>query len=172
MIILGADLSTKTGVAYDEGGAVRLEGFRSATSSENDFGDLFLSFDVWWRALLSRVAPAVVAFESPMRVIGHGKSTMKTSQTTIRILFGLATIAELRAHERGIEVYEVNISTVKRQFAGDGRADKKAMIARARLLGYDPRDDNQADAVAVWQYVKCVKEPSWAPRSTPLFARQ
>lgn len=37
--------------------------------------------------------------------------------------------------EHGIPAYEMNIATVKKQFAGHGRAEKSDMMARCAQLG-------------------------------------
>lgn len=40
-------------------------------------------------------------------------------------------------------------STVKKYIAGRGNADKNEMISAIRKLGFDPEDDNEADALGV-----------------------
>ena len=46
----------------------------------------------------------------------------------------------------------VPVATIKRHVTGKGNADKEAVIAAVRALGFDPADDNEADALAllVW----------------------
>ena len=43
----------------------------------------------------------------------------------------------------------VPVATIKRHITGKGNADKDAVIAAVRALGFDPRDDNEADALAL-----------------------
>ena len=43
----------------------------------------------------------------------------------------------------------VPVGTIKRHIAGKGNADKQAVIAAVRALGFDPVDDNEADALAL-----------------------
>jgi len=43
----------------------------------------------------------------------------------------------------------VPVGTVKRHITGKGNAGKEAVIAAVRELGFDPVDDNEADALAV-----------------------
>ena len=43
----------------------------------------------------------------------------------------------------------VPIGTIKRHVTGKGNADKDAVIAAIRALGFDPVDDNEADALAL-----------------------
>jgi Holliday junction resolvasome RuvABC endonuclease subunit len=43
----------------------------------------------------------------------------------------------------------VPVGTIKRHVAGKGNADKEAVIAAVRTRGFDPKDDNEADALAL-----------------------
>ncbi len=43
----------------------------------------------------------------------------------------------------------VPVATIKRHVTGKGNADKAAVIAAVRALGFDPADDNEADALAL-----------------------
>jgi Holliday junction resolvasome RuvABC endonuclease subunit len=43
----------------------------------------------------------------------------------------------------------VPVGTIKRHVTGRGNADKDAVIAAVRALGFDPLDDNEADALAL-----------------------
>jgi hypothetical protein len=43
----------------------------------------------------------------------------------------------------------VPVATIKRHVTGKGNADKEAVIAAVRALGFEPVDDNEADALAL-----------------------
>jgi hypothetical protein len=43
----------------------------------------------------------------------------------------------------------VPVGTIKRHATGNGNANKEAVIAAVRALGFDPADDNEADALAL-----------------------
>jgi Holliday junction resolvasome RuvABC endonuclease subunit len=43
----------------------------------------------------------------------------------------------------------VSVGTIKRFIAGKGNADKQAVIAAVRARGFNPADDNEADALAI-----------------------
>lgn len=47
----------------------------------------------------------------------------------------------------------VPVGTIKKYATGNGNASKGAMIAAAKGWGYNPRDDNEADALALWHCV-------------------
>ena len=41
------------------------------------------------------------------------------------------------------------MGTIKRHIAGKGNADKQAVISAVKTLGFNPVDDNEADALAL-----------------------
>ena len=177
-IVLALDIATKTGFAHDSPEDGRpLTGVFRAPAPEGDaedgweFGRTFAGYRRWLVGLIGMVKPATVAFEAPLQIVQGNRSKVRTNQNTIRILFGLAAITEMVIAEAGVRPYEANVMTVKRHFAGSGHADKAAMKARCRQLGWQIVDDNAADAAALWAYMKALEDPKWAPRSTPLFAR-
>ena len=43
----------------------------------------------------------------------------------------------------------VPVGTIKRHVTGKGNVNKEAVIAAVRALGFDPNDDNEADALAL-----------------------
>jgi hypothetical protein len=43
----------------------------------------------------------------------------------------------------------VPVGTIKRHVTGNGNANKETVIAAVRALGFDPFDDNEADALAL-----------------------
>ena len=43
----------------------------------------------------------------------------------------------------------IPVGTIKRHIAGKGNADKRAVIAAVKALGFNPADDNEADALAL-----------------------
>jgi Holliday junction resolvasome RuvABC endonuclease subunit len=49
----------------------------------------------------------------------------------------------------GIAYQGVPVGTIKRFIAGKGNADKAAVIAAVRARGFNPADDNEADAIAI-----------------------
>jgi Holliday junction resolvasome RuvABC endonuclease subunit len=50
---------------------------------------------------------------------------------------------------RGIPSSGTPVGTIKRHATGKGNADKAAMIAAVRARGFNPADDNEADAIAI-----------------------
>ena len=67
---------------------------------------------------------------------------------------GLKTIIELYAFEREISIYPVSVGTIKKYASGKGNANKKVMMQECQArLGIKPRDDNEADALWLLDYI-------------------
>ena len=67
-----------------------------------------------------------------------------------RITLGMASAALMAAASLNIEVFDVHTVTLKKFATGNYKAGKDDMKAFAKtLLGREPVDDNEADAVAV-----------------------
>ncbi len=67
---------------------------------------------------------------------------------------GLKTIIELYALERKIPIYPVSVGTIKKWATGKGNAKKNVMMAECKTrLGITPRDDNEADALWLLDWV-------------------
>jgi Holliday junction resolvasome RuvABC endonuclease subunit len=50
---------------------------------------------------------------------------------------------------RGVPYQGVPVGTIKKHASGKGNAPKQAMIDAARQRGFNPADDNEADAIAI-----------------------
>ncbi len=94
-------------------------------------------------------------FEAPF-VSGTGNAN------TARKLMGLCWQTELACYRRQIRCMEHNNSSVKKMFAGSGKASKDDMIDAARRLGWDPKDDNAADALGLWACAVHEKAPRYS----------
>lgn len=60
---------------------------------------------------------------------------------------GALAVITAWCEEHGIPYESIPVGTIKRHATGKGNADKRAMIEAARLRGWDPEDDNEADAL-------------------------
>jgi len=54
--------------------------------------------------------------------------------------------------EHSIPYMGVPVGTIKKSFTGNGNASKDAMIAECRRRGFEVADDNQADAIALFDW--------------------
>ena len=67
---------------------------------------------------------------------------------------------EIAADSLGCELMPYNITAIKAYATGSGRADKTQMMAACkRLLGIEPRDDNEADALWILDMAKANYQP-------------
>jgi crossover junction endodeoxyribonuclease RuvC len=62
---------------------------------------------------------------------------------------GWLAILTAWCEHHGIAYEGVPVGTIKRHVTGKGNADKTAVIEAVRRLGFDPADDNEADALAL-----------------------
>ena len=62
---------------------------------------------------------------------------------------GWLAILTAWCEHHGIPYQGVPVGTIKRHVTGKGNADKQAVIAAVRQLGFAPADDNEADALAL-----------------------
>lgn len=100
----------------------------------------------WWRTafvtILADHPNATVVVEAPIIHHAHRRGSIP--------LIVLHGILRACAHDRA--VVEVEPSRLKRWATGKGNADKVAMVAAARLRGWDGDDHNEADAFLLYTY--------------------
>ena len=84
----------------------------------------------------------------------------------LQINSGLIAVIELWADFRGVRVEGVPVSTLKKWATGKGNAKKDLMVAvaKSRWPGQNIKDDNQADALHIldWVCVEVLKRRSKA----------
>lgn len=95
-------------------------------------------------------------------------TTMKLIQLTGAIRAG--------AKRADCDVRLESVRTVRKHFIGVGNLPrakaKAAVMCRCDQLRWPYKDDNQADANAIWAYAMSMRYPQWAPKGTPLFAKR
>ena len=142
LVMLSLDLGTKTGWA------VRLSD-RTVTSGTAEFkndrwqggGMRFLRFKQWLTEIKQMAGGLdVVFFEEVRRHAGVDAAHAYGG-------FLAHVTAWCEHHEIPYEA--VPVGTIKRHATGKGNANKDAVIAAVRKLGFDPADDNEADALAI-----------------------
>lgn len=170
-VVMFLDLATTTGWAVGPIGGKPVYGSHRIASPGASSPEVFSSFIAWLVDQLKVHAPRVVAYEAPLAPsIVKGK----TNVNTVRRLMGLAAITEGVSYRMGIfTVLEATVQDVRGHFIGrrnlPGDEGKRAVIARCRQLGYEPKDDNAADALAGYDYTCAMRNPKLAALSTPLF---
>ena len=140
--ILALDLGSTTGWAIRTSRCRILSGTAEFRSTRFEGGGMrYLRFGKWLDQTLEVTGGLdAVYFEEVRRHIG----------TDAAHVFG-GLLATLTAWCEGHDIpYQgVPVGTIKRFATGKGNADKQAMIAAVRERGFDPADDNEADAIAI-----------------------
>jgi Holliday junction resolvasome RuvABC endonuclease subunit len=172
MRVLAMDVATVAGWAGDGPNGKPVGGTIIARSEADDVETAYVEYRDQLHGLITLNRPDMLIFESPMPFAGGSKfaNIMATAQT-VRKLMGLVAITGELAKRMGLDVAEESVSTVRKHFCGDGRAKKPDVQRRCDLLGWSYKDNNHADALALWAYAKAMSDPTWAPNSTPLFGR-
>jgi Holliday junction resolvasome RuvABC endonuclease subunit len=80
------------------------------------------------------------------RVAGMHKSSIIVASEMVGVLKALAI-------ENGIDLACYSAGEIKRFATGKGNANKEAMVEAAIKLGYNPQDDNEADAIHLYNLV-------------------
>jgi len=142
--LLALDLATVTGYAYLKSlENTPISGTCRIISVDKSSVGYFIAFEKFIDDLITLSDPHTIVFEAPF--IGAIRNL-----NTVRRLTGFTLLTEMAAYKKSIpRIREVNNSSVKKFFTGNGRADKKDMIFKCRSKGWDPKDDNEADALAI-----------------------
>ena len=62
---------------------------------------------------------------------------------------GFLAMLEMWCAANNVPLRPVGVGQVKKHWTGKGNADKTAMVETARAKGFHPKDNNQADALAI-----------------------
>ncbi|MFL1461811.1 crossover junction endodeoxyribonuclease RuvC [Roseococcus sp. DSY-14] len=142
LAVLALDLGTTTGWALrSQDGGITSGTIAFRPSRFEGGGMRYLRFRGWLTEMASLTGGlSSIAFEEVRAHAG----------TDAAHLYG-GFLAHLSAwcEERGIAYQGVPVATIKRHATGRGNADKAAMIAAIQARGFQPADDNEADAIAI-----------------------
>jgi hypothetical protein len=141
-VILALDLGQKTGWAVrNRDGAIASGVYEFRPGRFEGGGMIWLRFRAWLQEIDQTAGKVgVVVFEE---VVAH--RGVAASHCYAGFLAHLTAWAEANR----IPYQGVPVGTIKRHIAGKGNADKAAVIAAVTALGFDPQDDNEADALAL-----------------------
>lgn len=140
--ILALDLGTTTGWAMRLADGVVASGTMEFRSGRYEGGGMrFLRFRSWLDHLLDGAKTIdLIHFEEVRRHAGTDAAHIYGG-----FLAHLSAWCELKH----IPYQGVPVGTIKRHATGKGNAGKDAVIAAMRARGFNPEDDNEADALAV-----------------------
>ena len=140
--ILALDLGTTTGWAVRNDRCRILHGTAEFRPSRFEGGGMrYLRFGNWLEQTLEITGGIdAVYFEEIRRHAGTDAA---------HVHGGLLATLTSWCEGHGIPYQGVPVGTIKRFATGKGNADKQAMIAAVRARGFEPADDNEADAIAI-----------------------
>ncbi len=140
--ILALDLGTTTGWALRGNDGHITSGSESFRPQRFEGGGMrYLRFGRW----ISEIQKSV----SELQFLYFEEVRRHVSTDAAHAYGGfLATLTAWCEHH-GIPYLGVPVGTIKKHATGKGNAGKDAVIAAVRALGFDPADDNEADALAL-----------------------
>ena len=140
--ILALDLGSTTGWAVRTGRCRILHGTAEFRPSRYEGGGIrYLRFGKWLDQTLDVTGGVdAVYFEEVRRHIGTDAA---------HVYGGLLATLTAWCEAHSIPYQGVAVGTIKRFATGKGNADKAAMIAAVRERGFEPADNNEADAIAI-----------------------
>src|SRR6266511_1516198 len=142
LVILALDLGHCTGWAVRSRDGAIASGIQEFRPGRFEGGGMiWLRFRAWLQEIdETSGGVGVMVFEEVRRHLG----------TTASHIYG-GYLAHLTAWAEAnrIPYQGVPVGTIKRHIAGKGNADKAAVIEAVRRLGFNPSDDNEADALAL-----------------------
>ena len=138
MSILTLDLGKQTGWSILHDGVIE-SGSKSFHGSRFSGGGMcFLNFRNWLNSLEQKFT--AVYFEEVRRHLGTDAA---------HCYGGFLAVLSAWCEEHHVPYKGVNVKTIKRFIAGKGNASKSEVIEAIREKGFLPRDDNEADALAL-----------------------
>ncbi len=149
-VLLALDLGTTTGWALRAADGLITSGTVSFRPSRYDGGGMrYVRFRAWLERLAADVGPiGAIHFEEVRRHVGTDAA---------HVFGGLLATLTAWAETAGVPYQGVPVGTIKKHATGRGNAPKQAMIAAARARGFNPADDNEADAIAILHWALATK---------------
>jgi len=140
--LLAIDLGTTTGWSLRSTDGLITSGTVSLKPSRYDGGGMrYLRFQNWLAEMDRLSGPiATICYEEVRRHAGTDAA---------HVYGGLMATLTAWAELRGVPYQGVPVGTIKKSATGKGNASKAMMIDAARARGFDPKDDNEADAIAI-----------------------
>ena len=149
MIPLALDLGTTTGWAILADGSTISGRFILKTGRYEGGGMRYLRFRKALEELYHNQQFQVVYFEEVRRHMGTDAA---------HVYGGMMSILTSWCEENSIPYQGIPVGTIKKHITGKGNAGKQAVIDAVKALGHIPEDDNEADAIALLDYVTKTKE--------------
>lgn len=173
---LSFDLATRTGWAMGEPGrAVPMSGAVTLQKPKDEFGTMEQNIGALFVRLFSERTPSIVVWETPMTPEGWYRICQQQGRmqngASLIIQNVLSGILRRECGRKEVPFVEVSRQTILKHYTGHARwggrdPGKKAVLARAALLGHmlpGSKDDDRADAIAMWDWA-CGKYGGFQPK--------
>lgn len=145
MNILALDMATSTGWACSVNGETFYGTIDLSLKRGESPGMRFLRFGAWLRETKNLMGEiGLIVYEQP-----HHRGGAAT-----QIAVGLETKVQEYAAKIGAETLPLHTARLKKWATGAGNANKEAMVEKAKKLGYDPKNDDEADALLCLCYAQ------------------
>lgn len=142
MNILAIDLGTTTGWALKTSdGQIRSGSTPCAPKPGEGRGQRWLRF----RAMLSEFNGAT----GELQAVYFEDIKMHKGTLAAHVYGGFLAHLETWCELHKIQLIGVGFGAIKKNWTGKGNSDKATMIAVAKAKGFNPIDDNEADALAI-----------------------
>lgn len=172
-LILAADVATQTGLCSGRPGEIP----RFETVNFGDSGDNHLEVGArclrWIAHRLTDDRPAQLWIEEPLAFSGKEGETSAASRVRLN---GLYMIIGSAARLKGVPVYPVKITSARVGFLGHGRLKRDVAKRRARamcrLLGWNPTNDDEADAGTIWWFACLANDKKLTPPISKMMTKQ
>jgi Holliday junction resolvasome RuvABC endonuclease subunit len=140
MKILALDIATKTGWCTDTTSGT----WNFSPKRGESEGMRVVRFKSRVREMIELEKITLVSYE---RVAGFHKGAIIVAAEMVGVLKDLCI-------EMGVELASYSATEIKKFATGKGNAKKDQMVEAARALGYNPIDDNEADAIHLFRLTK------------------
>lgn len=167
MIVVGLDIATVTGVCLGSPGQAPVfwtENLGKARSHDERFSNVLRLA----HKLIKEHEVGAIGIEAPIIVPNRDRKSNN------ELLMGLIACVRGWAATKGIPCQTFEIASIDKHFLGHrikGRAERKAAnLARCRLLGWSPQNEDEADAGAVFDMTCSIHSHAHAVMTTPLMA--
>lgn len=140
MNILALDLGTRTGWAAHADGLIFGGTWDLRTGRFEGGGMRFLRFRGLLAEAVAEMKPDMIAFEEVRRHVGTDAA---------HVYGGLLATLTAWCEERRLPYQGYPVGTIKKNWTGRGNASKEDMMIAAERRGFEPGNDNEADALAI-----------------------
>lgn len=140
MKILALDIATKTG--WKTGTASGVWDLKPNRGESE--GMRVVRFKAKVKEVIELEGIDIIAYERPA---GMHKGSIMVASEMVGVLKDLCI-------EKGVQLACYSASEIKKFATGKGNAKKEAMISAAKSLGFNPKDDNEADAIHLYRLCK------------------